>query len=59
MPTAQMIFRSSRKPITTRDDYLLGKPHPPVFDGSTLDVERMVRMAHEMKPEQVPSWSRD
>jgi hypothetical protein len=54
MPTIQMIFRSSRKPIATRDDYLSGKAHPPVFDGATLDVERMVRMAHEMKPEQVP-----
>ncbi len=54
MPTVQMIFRSSRKPVAGRDDYLSGKAHPPVFDEATLDVERMVRMAHDMTPGQVP-----
>jgi len=54
MPTVQMIFRSSRKPIAGRDEYLSGVAHPPVFDGATLDVERMVRMAHDLEPGDVP-----
>jgi YD repeat-containing protein len=54
MPTVQLIFRSCRKPVTGRDDYLSGRAHPPVFDGATLDVERMVRMAHDMEPADVP-----
>jgi hypothetical protein len=54
MPTVQMVFGSSRKPVAGRDDYLSGKAHPPVFDGATLDGERMVRMAHDMTPGQVP-----
>ena len=54
MPTVQMIFRASRKPIIGRDEYLAGIAHPPVFDGATLDVERMVRMAHDLEPDDVP-----
>ena len=54
MPTVQMIFRSCRKPVAGRDEYLAGVAHPPVFDGGTLDVERMVRMAHELGPDEVP-----
>lgn len=54
MPTVQMIFRSCRKPVAGRDNYLSGFAHPPVFDGATLDVERMVRMAHDLEPEDVP-----
>jgi len=54
MPTVQMIFRASRKPVVGREDYLSGKAHPPVFDAATLDVERMVRMAHELEPDGVP-----
>jgi hypothetical protein len=54
MPTVQMIFRSCRKPVADRDDYLSGLAHPPVFDAGTLDVERMVRMAHDLEPGDVP-----
>ena len=54
MPTVQMIFRASRKPVAGRDDYLAGIAHPPVFDGGTLDVVRMVRMAHDLEPGDVP-----
>jgi YD repeat-containing protein len=54
MPTVQMIFRSSRKPVAGRDEYLSGLAHPPVFDGATLDVERMMRMAHDLEPADVP-----
>ncbi|MFM8634080.1 MAG: hypothetical protein ACKOEX_04600 [Planctomycetia bacterium] len=54
MPTVQMIFRSSRRPIAGRGEYLSGAAHPPVFDASTLDVERMIRMAHDLKPDELP-----
>lgn len=58
IPTVQMILRSCRKPITGRDEYLTGAAHPPVFDGSTLDVERMVRMAHDLDAAEVPPMMR-
>lgn len=54
IPTVQMILRSCRTPIAGRDEYLTGAAHPPVFDGATLDVERMVRMAHDLKAAEVP-----
>jgi hypothetical protein len=53
-PTVQMILRASRTPVKGRDDYLSGIAHPPVFDAATLDVERMVRMAHDLEPGAVP-----
>jgi hypothetical protein len=58
MPTVQMIFRSSRKPIIGRAEYLSGAAHPPVFDGATIDAERMVRMAHDLQPDEVPPMVR-
>jgi YD repeat-containing protein len=54
VPTVQMIFRTCRTPVAGRDDYLSGTAHPPVFDAGTLDVERMVRMAHDLKADDVP-----
>jgi YD repeat-containing protein len=54
MPTVQMIFRLSRKPVATPEDYLTGKAHPAVFGEETLDVEKMVRLAHELKADEIP-----
>jgi hypothetical protein len=54
VPTVQMVFRSCRKPVAGRADYLSGTAHPPVFDATSLDVERMVRMAHDLKADEVP-----
>jgi hypothetical protein len=54
MPAVQMIFRRSNKLVTNDADYLTGKAHPPVFSGEQLDVERMVRLAHEIKPDEIP-----
>jgi hypothetical protein len=54
MPTMQMILRASRKPVRTPEDYLSGKAHPVVFNSASLDVDRMVAMAREMAPGQVP-----
>lgn len=54
MPTLQSIFRRSNKMVQTPEDYFTGKAHPPVFDGTQIDEEKMVRIAHEMTPEKIP-----
>ncbi|MEP1772023.1 MAG: hypothetical protein ABJJ72_15860, partial [Anderseniella sp.] len=54
MPTAQMIFRSSLKPLTSDDEYLTGKAHPSVFDGIDLDVRKMIFRANSLRKEEVP-----
>lgn len=53
-PIVQMILRRSLKEIETDEDYLSGRAHPTVFDASQLDVQRMVRLAHELTPEKIP-----
>ncbi|MBU4201408.1 MAG: hypothetical protein KKG09_04520 [Verrucomicrobia bacterium] len=54
MPAVQMIMRHSLKTVLKPEDYLSGKAHPPVFSAAALDVEKMVRMAHDMQPTQIP-----
>jgi tetratricopeptide (TPR) repeat protein len=54
MPTVQMIFRSSNKNVRKPEDYLTGKAHPTVFDGTQVDPVRMVRMAHRLTTESLP-----
>ncbi|MDZ4402153.1 hypothetical protein [Prosthecobacter sp.] len=54
MPTLQSIFRRSNKMIQVPEDYFTGKAHPPVFDGTQIDEEKMVRIAHDMTPEKIP-----
>jgi len=55
MPTVQMIFRSCNKHLADPKEYLTGKAHPTVFEGSWVDAEKMVRMAHDMKATDVPA----
>ncbi|MCB1275980.1 hypothetical protein [Prosthecobacter sp.] len=55
MPTLQSVFRRSNKMVQTPEDYFTGKAHPPVFDGTLIDEEKMVRIAHEMTPEKIPA----
>ena len=54
-PTLQSIFRQSNKTVATPEDYFTGKAHPVVFDGSQIDEAKMVRIAHEMTPEGIPT----
>lgn len=54
MPTLQSIFRRSNKMVQSAEDYFTGKAHPPVFDGTQIDEEKMVRMAHDMTPAKIP-----
>jgi hypothetical protein len=54
MATVQMILRSTSKVVSNDAAYLSGVAHPAVFDGTNLDVTRMVRMAHAMKTATLP-----
>jgi hypothetical protein len=54
MPTIQAIFRAGNKLVATREDYLTGKAHPIVFEGSNVDALRMVAMAHAMTLATIP-----
>lgn len=54
MPTLQMILRSSNKHLTKADDYLTGKAHPPVFEGSWVDDLKMVQAAHAIEITNAP-----
>jgi len=54
MPTIQMLFRRSQKPVRNRSDYLRGIAHPTAFDAENLDVLRLVRMAHSLEADRLP-----
>jgi hypothetical protein len=54
MPTLQMIFRSSNRMVAKPEDYLTGKAHPSAFEGSQLDPEKMVRLAHDIQGDALP-----
>ena len=54
MPTVQMIFRLSNKPVKGPKAYLTGIAHPPVFNRANLDVLDMIEMAHDMTAKTVP-----
>ncbi|MBI1374544.1 MAG: hypothetical protein GC159_17640 [Phycisphaera sp.] len=50
MPTVQMIFRKSNAQVREPGDYFTGAAHPSVFEGSQLDVTKMVTLAHAIEP---------
>jgi hypothetical protein len=54
MPTLQMVFRSTNKHLKEPKEYLTGKAHPPVFDGSWVNDLKMVQTAHEITLENIP-----
>jgi hypothetical protein len=54
MPTVQMILRSSNKHLASPKEYLTGKAHPTVFEGSWVDPLKMARAAHAILPGDVP-----
>ena len=54
MPTLQSLFRQTYGPVKTEADYLTGKAHPVVFEGSKIDEERFVRRAHGMTVAAIP-----
>lgn len=54
MPTLQMLFRASQRTVKTRQDYLSGIAHPPVFQPANLDTARLVQMAHALTTNDLP-----
>ncbi len=57
-PTLQQVFRRSNQQVKQPEDYLSGAAHPTVFDGSQLDVLKMVELAHDLTLETLPPVSR-
>lgn len=53
MPTVQKIFRWCYGG-SNEESYLSGASHPSAFDGSKIQLEKMVRMAQEMSLETLP-----
>ncbi len=64
MPTVQMIFRMSNRHLVPRGTtrpaqaaekaYLTGKAHPTVFNGRDVDAVKMLRLAHAIRPDNIP-----
>ena len=54
MAALQMVFRRSNKRVVSDEDYLTGRAHPTVFDGSTIDEWRLINLAHQIRPGKVP-----
>ncbi len=54
MPTLQMILRRTNKHLKDPSEYLTGKAHPTVFEGSWVDAGKMVDLAHEIRADNIP-----
>jgi len=53
-PTLQWLLRSTLKGVENEADYLSAKAHPTAFPAKRLDLLRLVKKAHELRPEQIP-----
>src|SRR5208282_5325282 len=54
MPFVQMILRSTNKHLAGPKEYLTGKAHPTVFEGSWVDELAMVQKAHALELKSLP-----
>ena len=54
MPTIQMLFRSTNKHLKDPKEYLTGKAHPTVFEGSWVDDLAIVQKAHALELNALP-----
>ena len=54
MPTVQMIFRHGQSQVRDDADYLSAKAHPSVFSSKTIDLVRMIKLAHGLEADAVP-----
>ena len=54
MSTLQMIFRASNRHLGGPKEYLSGKAHPSVFEGSWVDPLKMVKLAHDVRKDSIP-----
>ncbi|MEM9045166.1 MAG: hypothetical protein AAGC81_10740 [Pseudomonadota bacterium] len=53
-PMVQQIFRHGQSGILTTEDYLSPRAHPSVFDADASELERMIDLAQEIEPEDIP-----
>ncbi len=53
-PTIQMLLRRSLQSVATEADYLTSKAHPTAFPPAGLDRERLLQLARDLRPEQIP-----
>lgn len=56
MPTVQMILRMNYGEVKKEEDYLTAAAHPTVFDGTRLNMAKMVEMAHAITLETIPPF---
>lgn len=54
MPTIQMLLRSTNKHLKDPKDYLTGKAHPTVFEGSSVNELALVEAAHSITLDTIP-----
>ncbi len=54
MPTIQMLMRSTNKHLKDPKEYLTGKAHPTVFEGSWVDELALVQKAHALELKALP-----
>jgi hypothetical protein len=54
MPTLQMILRRTNKHLKDPAEYLTGRAHPTVFEGSWVDDLAVIQMAHAMDLKALP-----
>jgi hypothetical protein len=54
MPTIQMLLRSTNKHLKDPKEYLTGKAHPTVFEGSWGNDLAMVQAAHAITADTIP-----
>ena len=54
MPTVQMIFRKGLSTVDDDEDYLSGLAHPSVFEGTEIDLEKMMRLANTLEAGDIP-----
>ena len=50
----KMLLRSTNKNVESPEDYLSGKAHPTVFEGSLVQELKMVQAAHELTADKLP-----
>ena len=53
-PTLQWLLRSTQKGILTQEDYFTAKAHPAAFNSKNLDLVRLVKKAHALRPDEIP-----
>jgi hypothetical protein len=54
-PTMQWLIRKSIPGVKSQDDYFSSKAHPIAFSKEHLDAKAIVKKAHDLKIEEVPS----